>query len=205
MTTGIPTVSSHIAAVIRAHSLLAFACIAGFAAYDLRTRRVPDRALLLFSPIALAAPFLDALAASLDTCSFMAQDKSGYMSIAIAVAPTEAAGISLSRFLQALPPSLLSSLTGAATGFFILFAAAMASPGGCGVGGGDIKLAAVMGFAYGPSRMTAILLAASGLATLAALIVNHRNKRTNAQKTLSLPFVPFLAAGSLLATIATIL
>ena len=69
--------SSHIAAVIRAHSLLAFACIAGFAAYDLRTRRVPDRALLLFSPIALAAPFLDALAASLDTCSFMAQDKSG--------------------------------------------------------------------------------------------------------------------------------
>lgn len=81
----------------------------------------------------------------------------------------------------------------------------MASPGGCGVGGGDIKLAAVMGFAYGPSRMTAILLAASGLATLAALIVNHRNKRTNAQKTLSLPFVPFLAAGSLLATIATIL
>ena len=205
MTTGIPTVSSHIAAVIRAHSLLAFACIAGFAAYDLRTRRVPDRALLLFSPIALAAPFLDALAASLDTCSFMAQDKSGYMSIAIAVAPTEAAGISLSRFLQALPPSLLSSLTGAATGFLILFAAAMASPGGCGVGGGDIKLAAVMGFAYGPSRMTAILLAASGLATLAALIVNHRNKRTNAQKTLSLPFVPFLAAGSLLATIATIL
>ena len=197
--------SSHIAAVIRAHSLLAFACMAGFAAYDLRTRRVPDRALLLFSPIALAAPFLDALAASLDTCSFMAQDKSGYMSIAIAVAPTEAAGISLSRFLQALPPSLLSSLTGAATGFFILFAAAMASPGGCGVGGGDIKLAAVMGFAYGPSRMTAILLAASGLATLAALIVNHRNKRTNAQKTLSLPFVPFLAAGSLLATIATIL
>lgn len=197
--------SSHIAAVIRAHSLLAFACIAGFAAYDLRTRRVPDRALLLFSPIALAAPFLDALAASLDTCSFMAQDKSGYMSIAIAVAPTEAAGISLSRFLQALPPSLLSSLTGAATGFFILFAAAMASPGGCGVGGGDIKLAAVMGFAYGPSRMTAILLAASGLATLAALIVNHRNKRTNAQKTLSLPFVPFLAAGSLLVTIAAIL
>ena len=197
--------SSHIAAVIRAHSLLAFACIAGFAAYDLRTRRVPDRALLLFSPIALAAPFLDALAASLDTCSFMAQDKSGYMSIAIAVAPTEAAGISLSRFLQALPPSLLSSLTGAATGFLILFAAAMASPGGCGVGGGDIKLAAVMGFAYGPSRMAAILLIASGLATLAALIVNHRNKRTNAQKTLSLPFVPFLAAGSLLATIATIL
>ena len=197
--------SSHIAAVIRAHSLLAFACIAGFAAYDLRTRRVPDRALLLFSPIALAAPFLDALAASLDTCSFMAQDGLGCMSIAMAVAPTEAAGISLSRFLQALPPSLLSSLAGAATGFLILFAAAMASPGGCGVGGGDIKLAAAMGFAYGPSRMTAILLTASGGAAIAALIVSHRNKHTNIQKMLSLPFVPFLAAGSFLVTIAAIL
>ncbi len=197
--------SSHIAAVIRAHSLLAFVCIAGFAAYDLRTRRVPDRALLLFSLIALAAPFLDALAASLDTCSFMAQDGSGCMSIAMAVTPTEAAGISLSRFLQALPPSLLSSLAGAATGFLILFAAAMASPGGCGVGGGDIKLAAVMGFAYGPSRMAAILLIASGLAAIAALIMNHRNRHTNTQKMLSLPFVPFLAAGSFLVTIAAIL
>lgn len=197
--------SSHIATLVRAHSLLALACIAGFAAYDLRTRRVPDRALLLFSPIALAAPFLDALAASLDAGSFMAQGRLGCMGMAMTVAPTEAAGISLSWFLQALPPSLLSSLAGAATGFFILFAAAMASPDGCGVGGGDIKLAAVIGFAYGPSRMTAILLAASGLAAIAALIVRHRNKRTNAQKTLSLPFVPFLAAGSILATIATIL
>ncbi len=178
--------SSLIAVLVHAYSLLVFVCIGGFAAYDLRTRRVPDKALLLFSPIALAAPFLDALAASLDTCSFMAQDGLGCMSIAMAVAPTEAAGISLSRFLQALPPSLLSSLAGAATGFLILFAAAM-------------------GFAYGPSRMTAILLAASGLAAIAALIVRHRNKRTNTHKMLSLPFVPFLVAGSFLATIATIL
>lgn len=197
--------SSHIAALIRAYSLLAFACICGFAAYDLRTRRVPDRALLLFSPITLAAPFLDALAASLDVGPFMAQDRLGCMGMAMTAAPTEAAGISLSRFLQALPPSLLSSLAGATTGFLILFAAAMASPGGCGVGGGDIKLAAVMGFAYGPSCMTAILLTASGLASIAALIVRHRNKHTNTHKMLSLPFVPFLAAGSFLATIATIL
>ena len=197
--------SSLIAVLVHAYSLLVFVCIGGFAAYDLRTRRVPDRALLLFSPIALAAPFLDALAASLDTCSFMAQDGLGCMSIAMAVAPTEAAGISLSRFLQALPPSLLSSLAGAATGFLILFAAAMASPGGCGVGGGDIKLAAAMGFAYGPYRMTAILLTASGGAAIAALIVSHRNKHTNIQKMLSLPFVPFLAAGSFLVTIAAIL
>ncbi len=198
--------SSHIAALACTHSLLVFACIAGFAAYDLRTRRVPDKALLLFSPIALAAPFLDALVSSLAADTFAVQGRLGAcMGISPAMAPPEAAGTSLAQFLQALPPPLLSSLAGAAAGFLILFAAAMASPGGCGVGGGDIKLAAVMGFAYGPSRMTAILLIASGLAAIAALIMNHRNRHTNTQKMLSLPFVPFLAAGSFLVTIAAIL
>ena len=190
--------SSHIVALACTHSLLVFACIAGFAAYDLRTRRVPDKALLLFSPIALAAPFLDALVSSLAADTFAVQGRLGAcMGISPAMAPPEAAGTSLAQFL--------SSLTGGATGFLILFAAAMASPGGCGVGGGDIKLAAVMGFAYGPSRMAAILLIASGLAAIAALIMNHRNRHTNTQKMLSLPFVPFLAAGSFLVTIAAIL
>lgn len=198
--------SSHIAAFACGYSLLVFACIGGFAAYDLRTRRVPDRALLLFSPIALAAPFLDALVSSLAADTFAVQSRlKACMGMSLAVAPPEAAGTSLSQFLQMLPPALLHSLAGAATGFLILFAAAMASPGGCGVGGGDIKLAAVIGFAYGPSCMTAILLAASGLAAIAALIMNHRNKHTNTQKMLSLPFVPFLAAGSFLVTIAAIL
>lgn len=198
--------SNLIAVLVHAYSLLMFACIAGFAAYDLRTRRVPDRALLLFSPIALAAPFLDALVSSLAADTFAAEGRLGAcMDKALAVAPPEAFGTTLSQFLQMLPPALLYSLAGTATGFLILFAAAMASPGGCGVGGGDIKLAAVMGFAYGPSRMTAILLAASGLAAIAALIMNHRNKHTNTQKMLSLPFVPFLAAGSFLVTIAAIL
>ena len=198
--------SSLIAALVCTHSLLVFACIGGFAAYDLRTRRVPDRALLLFSLIALAAPFLDALVSSLAADTPAVQSRLGaYMGMSLAVAPPKAAGTSLAQFLQMLPPALLHSLGGAATGFLILFAAAMASPGGCGVGGGDIKLAAVMGFAYGPSRMAAILLTASGLAAIAALIMNHRNKHTNTQKMLSLPFVPFLAAGSFLVTIAAIL
>lgn len=198
--------SSPIAALVRAYSLLVFACIAGFAAYDLCTRRVPDKALLLFSPVALAAPFLDALASSLAADTLALQGRVGAcMGTSLAVAPPEAAKTSLSQFLQMLPPALLHSLAGAATGFLILFAAAMASSGGCGVGGGDIKLAAVMGFVYGPSRMTAILLAASGLAAIAALVMNHRSRHTNTQKMLSLPFVPFLAAGSFLVTIATIL
>lgn len=198
--------SSHIAALVYAYSLLVFVCIGGFAAYDLRTRRVPDRALLLFSPIALTAPFLNALVFSLAADTFAVQGRlKSCMGMSLAVAPWGAAGTSLSQFLQMLPPALLHSLAGAAAGFLILFAAAMASPGGYGVGGGDIKLAAVMGFAYGPSRMTAILLAASGLAATAALIMNHRNRHTNTQKMLSLPFVPFLAAGSFLVTIAAIL
>lgn len=198
--------SSLIAVLVHAYSLLVFVCIGGFAAYDLRTRRVPNRALLLFSPIALAAPFLDALVSSLAADTFAVQGRLGAcMGMSLAVAPPKAAGTSLAQFLQMLPPALLHSLAGAVTGFLILFAAAMASPDGCGVGGGDIKLAAVMGFAYGPSRMAAILLTASGLAAIAALLMNHRNKHTNTQKMLSLPFVPFLAAGCFLVTIAAIL
>ena len=192
-------------AAIHAYRLLVFACLVGFAAHDLRTRRVPDRALLLFSPVALAAPFLNALLTNQTTDSFIAPGGADCMSRVLAHVSIKEAGLSLSRFLQALPPAFLCSLAGAATGFLILFAAAMASPGGCGVGGGDIKLAAAMGFIHGPSRMMSILLAASGLAAVAALIVGHRNQRANTKEMLSLPFVPFLAAGSLIAAIAAAL
>lgn len=192
-------------AAIYAYKLLVFACIAGFAAHDLRTRRVPDRVLLLFCPVALTAPFLNALLTSQTADSFIAPGRADCMGKALANISTEEARLSLSRFLQALPPAFLYSLAGAATGFLILFAAAMASPDGCGIGGGDIKLAAAMGFIHGPSHMMAILLAASGLAVAATLIVDHRNKRTNTNKMLSLPFVPFLAAGSLIATMAAAL
>ena len=55
--TGIPTVNS---SPIFLYELMAFACIAGFAAYDLKKKRVPHRALLLFLPFALAAPLVRA-------------------------------------------------------------------------------------------------------------------------------------------------
>lgn len=192
--------SSDTAAVL-AYRLLIFACIAGFAAYDLRTRRVPDRALLLFCPIVLAAPFLNALATGMTAASLTAPASPDCLGTALAAAHAGDTGASLCRFLKELPPFLLYSLAGAATGFLILFAAAMASPGGCGVGGGDIKLSAAMGFALGPSQMTAILLISSGLAAIAALSIAHRNRHGNTRKRLSLPFVPFLAAGSLITTI----
>ena len=53
--TGIPTVNR---SPLFLYELLASACIAGFAAYDLKKRRVPDLALLLFLPFALMAPMI---------------------------------------------------------------------------------------------------------------------------------------------------
>ena len=114
--TGIPTVNR---SPLFLYELLASACIAGFAAYDLKKRRVPDRALLLFLPFALMAPLIH-------------------------TRPPWSGSLLLYRSL--------CSLAGAAAGFLILLAAAMSSKEGAGIGGGDIKLAGIMGFIYGPSR-----------------------------------------------------
>ena len=162
--TGIPTVNDRI---LFLYELLAFVCIAGFAAYDLKKKRVSDRVLLLFLPFALAAPMIR----------------------------TGAFGTAL------LPLLFLYSFMGAAAGFVILLTAAMLSREGAGIGGGDIKLAAVMGFIYGPARMLTVLLIASGLAACVSLAVKCRKKN----EMLSLPFVPFLMAGSLAVTVTAIL
>ena len=76
---------------------------------------------------------------------------------------------------------------GAAAGFLLLLFAAIISKDGTGIGGGDIKLTAVLGYVYGPYRLAGILLTASLLASLAAFL---------SRKQKSIPFVPFLAAGS---------
>lgn len=163
--TGIPTVNNRL---LFLYELLAFGCIAGFAAYDLRKKRVPDQALLLFLPFALVAPLIHAW-------------------------PFWSGSLLLCLFLY--------SLAGAAVGFLVLLAAAMLSKEGAGIGGGDIKLAGVMGFIYGPSRMLAVLLIASGLAACVSLAVRHRRKKGMP----SLPFVPFLMIGSLAVTLTAIL
>lgn len=89
---------------------------------------------------------------------------------------------------------LLGALLGSAIGFGVLLTAALLSKEGAGVGGGDIKLAAALGFAYGANAILGILLVASFLCILAA-IVNSRAK--HGQELLSLPFVPFMATGCL--------
>lgn len=161
--TGIQTVNNRLYLL---YGILICLCICGFALYDLKKRRVPDRALVFFCSVALLAPFLRAMAFPI---------------------------------WQLFLPSAIVSLGGAAAGLGILLAAALFSEGGAGIGGGDIKLAGIMGFIYGPSQMIGILFIASVLAVLAAFIIKSRRGGV-----LSLPFVPFLAAGSLVVTLTVL-
>lgn len=127
--------------------------------------------------------------------------------------PNKALAFSLTIFLaapflhcgaQELPgtlPALLNALLGVGAGFGILLLAALLSKSGAGVGGGDIKLAAAMGFAYGPHRILIILLLASVLCLPAAGYFG----RTKKGQPVSLPFVPFMATGCLVLTAIRIL
>ena len=151
MMTGIPTVNDMIS---NGYFWLAWCWTAGFAVYDVKTRRVPDRALFVFCAYAFWAPFLR------------------YPGISGGTEDAWAFG---------------SSLMGAAAGFLLLLFAALVSKEGAGIGGGDIKLTAVLGYVYGPYRLAGILLTASLLASLAAFLSREQK---------SIPFVPFLAAGS---------
>lgn len=161
---GIPTVSSFISL---GYELLLLAVMAGFAIYDVRHKRVPNKALAFSLPIFLAAPFLH--------CAV--------------------------QELLGILPALLNALLGAGAGFGILLLAALFSRGGAGVGGGDIKLAAAMGFAYGPCRILFILLLASVLCLPAAGYFDRIKKG----QSVSLPFVPFMATGCLVLTAIRIL
>lgn len=93
------------------------------------------------------------------------------------------------------------SLAGCASGLLVLLTAAMLSNDGTGLGGGDIKLAAAIGFIYGPCRILETLMLAALLSAGAALLIGCRHR----DKTLSIPFVPFIAAGSLAVQIASII
>lgn len=161
---GIPTVNSFISL---GYELLLLTVTAGFAIYDIRHKRVPNKALAFSLPIFLAAPFLHCAA----------------------------------QELPGILPALLNALLGAGAGFGILLLAALLSKTGAGVGGGDIKLAAALGFAYGPHRILFILLLASVLCLPAAGYFS----RTHKGRPVSLPFVPFMATGCLVLTVIRIL
>ena len=83
---------------------------------------------------------------------------------------------------------LIPMLVGAAAGFGILLIAAMLTNGG--IGGGDIKLAGVLGLATEVSGMCVMLTVASIAAVLYGAIYNKLKKTA-----IRIPFVPFMAVG----------
>ena len=84
---------------------------------------------------------------------------------------------------------------GAVFGGGTLLSAAMITNGG--IGGGDIKLAAMLGFVYGPYGILFALFFSVPLALLFGLY----EQRHTGNRFFSLPFVPFLAIGCCAVTI----
>jgi len=88
---------------------------------------------------------------------------------------------------------VLSALLGGAIGFGLMLAPYLISRGG--MGGGDVKLAGLIGLAIGfPHVLIALLMAIIAAGVLAiALIVSRRRTRKQ-----TIPFGPFLAAAAML-------
>jgi leader peptidase (prepilin peptidase) / N-methyltransferase len=138
------------AAAVLDASLVALLCVVTVS--DLRTRLVPDRAML--------------------AC----------LLVAIPVCLVSAPG--------AMPGRLLA---GAGAGGFLL-AAALIRPDGMGLG--DVKLAAVLGFYLGAGVIEAMVISfAAGSAAGLALLIRHGWRA----RTRTIPFAPFLALGTLVA------
>ena len=77
----------------------------------------------------------------------------------------------------------------------VLLAAALATKGG--IGGGDIKLVALIGLFYGPHGMLLALLIGTPVAIFYGLIKRRRCK----DKKLHIAFVPFITIGCFLTSI----
>jgi leader peptidase (prepilin peptidase)/N-methyltransferase len=112
------------------------------------------------------------------------------------LAPLAVAAIILTALLdpQQLPERLLAAT--AAGG--LLLAAALAYPGGMGMG--DVKLAAVMGLVLGRAVAPALLVALLA-GTLAGIAVMARQGIRKGRRT-AIPFGPFLALGGLVGLFA---
>jgi len=108
--------------------------------------------------------------------------------------PGIAAGVVLNAVLGMWLPALLAA-AGAA---FVFLAIAVLSRGG--MGGGDVKLAAMIGaFLGGPAVIVALFLAVA-LGAVAGIILIALRLRTRKQ---TIPFGPALAAGALIAVFAS--
>lgn len=93
-------------------------------------------------------------------------------------------------------PSVVWLAAGLGAAFFLLIAA-VARPGGMGMG--DVKLALLLGFAVG--RTVPIALAVALVAALVPSLVLIARHGANG-RTIAIPFAPFLALGGVLALVA---
>lgn len=104
--------------------------------------------------------------------------------------PVEVISLNISPWYQ----PLLKSGLGFVAGFSILFCVALVSHGG--IGGGDIKLVAVLGIPYGAFGLLSILFIVSIMATIISSVLSRMNKLD----TEHIPFAPYLFLGSLFYT-----
>ena len=139
------------------HSL-SLLCLAAFAEYDIRHRKIKNAALIPFFFWCLLS-----------------------IPVHLSTVPI----IPAFCFLEAVMGFLFGGL--------LLLIAAMVSNNG--IGGGDIKLAALLGILYGPYGVLFILTAAS----LSALAFQALERFFYYRKLTSLPFAPFLFLGSIMA------
>lgn len=111
--------------------------------------------------------------------------------------PWSLASIPLMLTTEPFPWSwiILKSISGFITGGGILFLASYFTDGG--IGGGDIKLAAILGILYGGSTICFIL----GAASLLLLIYWLSKTITGGSKKMHISFVPFLFTAVLLITL----
>jgi leader peptidase (prepilin peptidase) / N-methyltransferase len=95
------------------------------------------------------------------------------------------------------PASLLERGIAAAAAGGLLFAVALAYPRGMGMG--DVKLAAVMGFYLGRSVAPALLIAFAAGSLFGLVLIARRGAAARKQ---AVPFGPFLALGGVLGLLA---
>ncbi len=104
--------------------------------------------------------------------------------------PAASVAVLLSFFLPEV--GLVRSLIGGILGFGLLFGIYLAARGG--MGGGDVKLAGLIGLAAGlPAVVPSLLLACLGGGVTASVLLGLRRKRRRDP----VPFGPFLAVGAL--------
>ncbi len=95
---------------------------------------------------------------------------------------------------SSLPPWLMPALGILFGGGTLLFEAIVTNGR---IGGGDIKLTAMLGIVYGPYN----ILLALFFAALLAILFDPLEKRRTGNRVFSSPFVPFLAIGCCVVTI----